>query len=258
MIVGLCSSFREGRLAESAVRSLLPACDRVVVLEGPIGDAPTAGPATDWPSVRRAGRVLVKEGRWGSDAEKRTAMLHEAKRGYATYNERGASRGGPGLWGVILDGDEVLLHGELLPDYLDALPAEALGFSLHLMELDGSCSYIPNRVLRLDRITRWILSSYAFEIDGVAVSKPNVKILDAGEPDSAEWVDVGDGHTRQRRRPLAGEPHILHRSVLRPAERQARVQRQHEAEAESFEELLGGAPVGADADPGGVKIWLPG
>jgi hypothetical protein len=248
MIVGLCSSFREGRLAESAVRSLLPACDRVVVLEGPIGDAPEVGPVTDWGKVRRGGRALVKEGAWGSDAAKRTALLEWAKR---------TPTRGP-LWGVILDGDELLLHGELLPDYLAALPDEALGFSLHLMELDGSCSYIPNRVLRLDRIRRWILSSYAFEIDGVAVSKPNVKILDAGEPDSAEWVDVGDGHTRQRRRPLAGEPHILHRSVLRPAERQTRVQRQHEAEAESFEDLLGGAPVGADADTGGVRIWLPG
>ena len=37
MIVGLCSSYLEGPLVQAAVRSLLVACDRVVVFEGPAG-----------------------------------------------------------------------------------------------------------------------------------------------------------------------------------------------------------------------------
>ncbi len=255
MIVGLCSTFREGRLALSAVRSLLECCDRVLALEGPIGDAPAAGDETDWREIKD-GRLLVKRGAWRTDAEKRTEMLDEAKRIHMRKIPDAITGLYP-LWGVILDGDELLVNAAVLPEYFDALPADALGFSLHLLELDGSCSMIPNRLLRLDRVERWVISSYAFLVDGVVVSKPNVKILAAGEPDSADLVDVGDGR-RQRRRPLQGEPFILHRSVLRSPERQAHVARMHEAEPEAFEALRAGAPVGEDADPGGVRLWLPG
>jgi hypothetical protein len=157
---------------------------------------------------------------------------------------------------VILDGDELLLHGDVLPEYFDAIPADSLGFSLHLVELDGSCSYIPNRLLRLDVIERWVISSYAFVVNGVTVSKPNVKILDAGEPDSAELVDVS-GARRQKRRPLAGEPHILHRSVLRHPDRQ-QLRRQHEEEADRFTELAAGQPVGDQPVADGPRLWLPG
>ncbi len=247
MIVGLCSTYREGRLA--AFRSLLPACDQgVFVLEGPIGDAPPAGPETDWRSLQKTGRVVVRRGAWESDAEKRTEMLEFAKT---------VGRDGEPLWGVILDGDELLLHGDVLPEYFDALPADAGGFSVHLVELDGSCSYIPNRLLRLDAIDSWAISSYAFTLtSGVTVSLPNVKILAAGQPDTDEWVDV-NGASRQRRRPLQGEPHILHRSVLRPPERQT-VRRQHEAEADTFAQLAQGVPVGDQPAPAGARIWLPG
>ncbi len=258
MIVGLCSSYREGRLAASAVRSLLPACDRVVVLEGPIGDAPPLGPQTDWRPLQKNGKVVVKHGAWESDAAKRTAMLETAKTVWARAPVRSTAKPpGEKLWGVILDGDELLLHGDVLPEYFDALPPDAGGFSVHLVELDGSCSYIPNRLLRLDVIESWAISSYAFVLtSGVTVSLPNVKILDAGEPDTGEWFEV-NGSARQRRRPLQGEPHILHRSVLRSPERQ-QVRRQHEAEADSWGALVGGAPVGEKPAGDGARIWLPG
>lgn len=220
MIVGLCSTWKEGKLGEAAVRSLLTACDRVIVADGPIGAAYCDVPTTNWNAIRETNRVVVVHGQWGSDAAKRTDLLNRAKKM-------------PDLrWGVILDGDELLVDGQYLPEYFDALDPEAMGFSLHLMELDGSCSYIPNRVLRLDKIRRWTLSSYSFELDtGVIVERGNIPILQAGEPDRAEWIDTGDG-VRQKRRPIAGEPHILHRSVLRsPARRE--VPRQHEAEAEA-------------------------
>lgn len=220
MIVGLCSTWKEGKLGEAAVRSLLTACNRVVVADGPIGEASCDVPDTDWRELQKTGKVLIHRGAWFTDAAKRTSMLNAAK------------LSGPVRWGVILDGDELLVDGSCLPEYFDALNPDALGFSLHLMELDGSCAYIPNRVLRLDEIKQWTLSSYSFELQtGVVVQRGNIPILQAGEPDTAEWIDTGDG-IRQRRRPLAGEPHILHRSVLRsPARRE--VPRQHEAEAEA-------------------------
>ena len=238
MIVGLCSSYNEGRLAASAVRSLLDACDKVIVAEGPIAGSMNAGTPTDWRQFKKD--VLVMRGEWESDAIKRTMLLHRAQQMYGTNLK----------WGVILDGDELLVDGRFLPEYFDALHPDAIGFSLHLMELDGSCSYIPNRVLRLDRIRRWTLSSYAFELDtGVIVQRGNMPILQGGEPEPLiarmvdgewdripeAWLDTGDG-VRQRRRPLAGEPHILHRSVLRSPERQ-KVRRLSDAEAETISGL---------------------
>lgn len=223
MILGLCSTYDGGTLARSAVRSLLTACDRIIIADGPIGDAP------DKPGEWNLEHVQIMRGRWASDADKRTAMLKRAQ----TY---------PALkWGVILDDDEALVDGQYLPEYFDALDPDAMGFSLHLMELDGSCSYIPNRVLRLDRIRRWTLSSYQFELDsGVLVSRGNLPILRGGEPEPLAtldgetpnplaWIDTGDG-VRQVRRPLAGESHILHRHVLRAPERRA-FARQSDAEA---------------------------
>lgn len=252
MIVGLCSTYREGRLAETAVRSLLEACDAVVVNEGAIGDADELGQPSDWNRVMGKKAVRVIHAPAPTDADKRTAMLKEAHRIHGPRLKRGEP-----MWGVVLDGDELLLHGDVLPEYFDALPPDALGFSLHLMELDGSCSYIPNRIVRLDQIERWVISSYAFMLtSGITVSKPNVPILAAGEVDSAEWVDMSEGK-RQKRRPLQGEPHILHRSVLRSPERQ-RVQRQHMAEVDSFERIVGAQPVGDAVAPGGSPIWLPG
>ena len=43
MIIGLVSSFDEGALASDAVRSLLPCCQTIRVLDGPIGAAEGAG-----------------------------------------------------------------------------------------------------------------------------------------------------------------------------------------------------------------------
>lgn len=212
------------------MRSLQAACDTVIVAEGPVGDLRSDAAESVWPT----GCVVIR-GKWNSDAAKRTAMLHRAQRF-------------PGCkWGVILDGDELLVNGENLPEYFPALAPEAMGFSLHLMEFDGSCSYIPNRVLRLDKIKEWTLSSYSFMLKtGVIVQRGNVPVLRGGEPEPPAdlpagpgmfernpqaWVDLGDG-IRQRRRPLAGEPHILHRSVLRSPARQ-QLRRLNEVEAET-------------------------
>ena len=255
MIVGLVSCYREGRLAADAARSLLACCETVLVFDSPIGEPPAeAGIETDWTLLKRESRVVVRRsGRWESDAIKRTAMLDATRRFPAP------------TWGVIVDGDELLMYGEQLPALIEhheqeaaAQGRESFGATLRLVESDGGLGFIGARVLRLDLIERWLVSSYHLLLKvGVEVAKPNAYVLAAGEPDSAE-VEPTTG--MQIRRPLQGEPHILHRSLLRPPQREP-VERQSAAEGSQFERLLqetGLAGIrgdeAADDRPG---IWLP-
>ena len=253
MIVGLVSCYREGQLAADAVRSLLPACQRVYVLEGPIGGASPQGVETNWLQFRKGGRVLVRPGSWGSDAEKRTALLRWVMQRQV----------GP-VWGVIVDGDEQLMYPEGIPALIEhhTLEAEAqgtvsVGATLRLVEGDGTIGLILARVLRLDLIDRWLISSYHLLLkNGVEVSRPNAYILRPGDPDS-EKTDLSTG--MQLRRPLMGEPHILHRSWFRPPQRAA--ERQSAAEGTDFDRMVRAAGLGeahgerpADDRP---AIWLP-
>src|SRR5579875_3415187 len=128
-VVGLVSSYREGRLVQGAIRSLERVdLDDLLVYEGPAGEIPDGieqAPASELPPsgrraledlepgtrIRRVRGGRVHRGQWRSDARKRNAMLAEAKR-----------RNGNGpLWGVWLDGDELLAHGEYLRDRLQAI-----------------------------------------------------------------------------------------------------------------------------------------
>lgn len=246
MIVGLSSTYREGLLAVEAVESLLDACRTVFVFEGPIGDAPESGLASPW-ETRIGQRVIVRYGQWASDAAKRSAMVASTRRFKSP------------VWGVVLDGDELLLHGENLGAILERADAEErvdgqeiVGLPLRLVELDGSCSIINARILRLDRVAEVITSSYHLRLtSGVEVAKVNVPLLAAGEPDSAEMVGG-----MQRRRPLAGEPHILHRAALRSPDRM--VERQHVAEGHAFERMDVDRLGEVEAVPQEVgRIWVP-
>lgn len=249
-MIGLVSSYREGALAAEAVRSLLTVCHRVHVAEGPIGPE-TDGPETDWAQFKKDGRVIVTYGQWQTDAEKRTYLLERTRR----Y--------GPNCWGVVLDGDEILVHGEYLPSMIEhAQEADRLNGTtsynvvLRLLEWDGSVSKIPARVLRFDVIEQYLLSSYNFTLKGGHVSPAlgNQPLRLAGEED----LPPKEGEF-QKRRPLPGEPFILHRSFLRSPRRKAR--RQNAAEADGFTGLVresGLAVVqGEKASEGGVRLWLP-
>ncbi len=259
MIVGLVSTYREGRLAEDAVRSLLSCCQHVIVADGPIGDNPPAGVETDWKVFRKDQRVAVHDfasftsGKsWLTDADKRTWLLEKTRRYPAP------------VWGIILDGDELLLYGEQIPALIEHHEQEAranegtsLGATMRIVEGDGTCGVITARILRLDLIERWLISSYHLLLkNGQEVSKPNGYFLKAGEPDT-DRIETTTG--MQIRRPLQGEPHILHRSFLRPPQRSA--ERQSAAEATAFDELVRDAGLGelhgerpADERP---AIWLP-
>lgn len=253
MIVGLVSTFQEGRLAEDAVRSLLPCCQVVLVNEGPITDARDVTiDRSGWTWARKEPRVTVAFGSYESDAEKRTALLTRSRR-YPTPT-----------WGVILDGDELLLHGEQIPALIEhheqqaALAgSEPLRVPLRLVDGDGTVSVMTGRILRLDLVERWLISSYHILLrNGVEVSLANGKLVDVGVPDSRD-LDVSTGF--QLRRPLQGEPHILHRPFLRDPDRQA--ERQSSAEGNEFERLVRSAGLGSahgeTAKDERSSLWLP-
>lgn len=215
-VVGLLSTFREGLLARDAVRSLLGCCDRVLCLEAPIGAAdPDAGePSRLWDGKKRPPSLLVSErGPFATDAAKRTALLRWAHRFQQQIGQ-------PEWWAVVLDGDEVLLWPELLPAYLERARAEDAAGSLKLKLVtaaDGRSEVQETgaRILPGHLVDEYVLSSYQIRLRGTAT----VLTLPNGPA---------------QRPPLQGEPHILHRSYLRPP---SRTDRQSEAERIALVEL---------------------
>lgn len=239
IIVGLISSYCEGPLVQGAIRSAYDACDTVIVFDGPAGET-VEGPSSDfgnWPSV------VVKEGVWISDADKRTAMVE-----WAVDRLRGP------IWGVWIDGDEILMCGENLRDYLQRIewgdeefldggivhPMPGYKFPIRIVEFDGSVALCHGKVIRLDLVEEYHVSSYGVSFSfapGVVMSLGNEPIWKpAVIDDQGRVIEHQDPYTPLHRPPLAGEPHLLHRSSLRhPARARTRM---HDAEARSFEEML--------------------
>lgn len=251
MIVGLVSTFCEGQLAADSVRSLLSCCAAVRVLDGPIGES-SSGANTDWTQFKKEGRVVVGHGHWESDAEKRTALLQTTRR-YSTPT-----------WGVIVDADEILVSGEYLLSMIEYREAQAsaaeqvaINVPLRLVEVDGRIGFVTARVLRLDLIERWLISSYHILLrSGVEISLPNAYPLACGEPDRMATEETTG---LQIRRPHQGEPHILHRSILRAPDRE--VERQSAAESTEFDRMVRDAGMGEahgeSAQDDRSAIWLP-
>jgi len=126
------------------------------------------------------------------------------------------------VWGIWLDGDEVLLWPELLRDMLVKayeLHPDSVSMSIKMAEWDGQVYDIPAKVIRLDLVEAVLESSYQLKLHGseTVLSLPNSI---ASAP------------------PVAGVPHLLHRSLLRPEGR--REERLHLAESEFFESRVDG------------------
>lgn len=236
-VVGMMSTYKEGKLARAAVESLAAVeLDHLYVWEGPAGEPlPDEVPNTSMPEwVGREAWVTVHEGRWRTDGRKRNDLLQRAKKDY------------PGvLWGVILDGDEVLGNGEFIRDRLQAIlwddetrgasistpenPPTA-GWPLRLIEADGAVSFITARVMRLD-LLRSIdhSSSVMTNISGVQEGRGNHQEM------SAMWVEMWlraiDAGKMVAWPPLPCEPYIFHRSNLRhPLRRGLRMSEQEQQE----------------------------
>lgn len=219
-LLAFTSSYREGSLVQGAIRSGLAAADLVVCFDGPAGQASDRGEPSDFsPWLSRKGqtkesRLIIRTGEWASDAAKRTAMIEWARGRYQ-----------PPVWCVWIDGDEVLLWGEFLRDYIirvmqgDAVKGgnPTASFAVKLADMDGQVWNCFAKVLRLDLVEAILESSYQVKFYGV----DTVMVL----PN-----EIG------QLAPLQGEPHLLHRSMLRPPGRDK--DRLHKREPGFYEEKL--------------------
>lgn len=226
-VVGLVSSFREGRMLAAAVGSLA-SLDGVIVAEGPVEGNEPAGPESVVGHHHPVKNWIQRfDGEWDTDAAKRTWLLNKAKERW------------PGeLWGLWLDGDEILLWGEYLHDWLWRVSQQGDpdnpvgGWPFHLVELDGSVALCLGKLVRLDLIRSYDVSiSLVTMINGSQRTLGNVE---AWNPIDGPVLFNEDGRPNWRARPpLQGEPHLQHRPILR--DRQREVERQHVAEARNFE-----------------------
>ncbi len=243
MVIGLVSCFREGRLAADAIRTALEGCDHVIAFEGPVSGSQAAGPESELGRFARSNRVTIEHGEWEDDAAKRTAMLARARLLERSIRARAQTQAP--AWVVWVDGDEVLVWGEMLAGVLARAEYEITGgggMPLRIVELDGSVAMCYGKVISLDAVERYIVSSYHVQLkQGIEVSLPNVPICRAGgyplgeQPDNEAALDQWLG---RHRAPLQGEPHLLHRSMLRSPERTA--PRLHDREAQWFEQATEG------------------
>lgn len=231
-IVGLVSSYNEGELLAGAIRSLQSVGIPAVVFEGPTSDDQPPSPDISPPGPKHV-RVVYRIGRWESDGAKRTAMVAWVQ-----------TRLPDTRWALWLDADEILLHGEQLPNYLRRIEADTSGrgigfkFPIRIVELDGSVALCHGKVIRVDQVAAYHRSTTDVEFKWSPViqvlgNEPNwlpARLGPDGEIVEQQWAQ-----TPLQRPPLQGEPHLLHLSALRAPDR-ARL-RLHEAEAQAWERM---------------------
>lgn len=231
-VVGLVSAYKEGRLVRAAIESLRRVeLDCLYVFEGPAGDPLNDAivPESEYRDLMDThAECVLHRGRWRSDARKRTEMLKRAQRDF------------PGvLWGVVIDGDEVLRNGEYLRDEIQAVAwADAqrpddpptARIPLRLIERDGTISLITARVIRLDLIREYnVSSSLITNTAGVQEGWGNRPEL------SPLWLQAWE-HAIDKGQlvswpPFPCEPCIVHRAHLRhPARRGLRMSDQETRE----------------------------
>jgi len=248
-VVGLVSSYREGRLTLGCLRSLhAVGLDDLLVSEGPAGELPPGIEAAPESVFPEGMAELVNHGRWRTDGRKRDAMLKEAKRRHALHE-------GP-LWGVWLDGDELLAHGEYLRDRLQGVlwedeasgRAPTLNVPLWTMEPDGSLGITGGRLVRLD-----LISSYEISVSVVRSVGGEEQGLGNVTTDARLWLDLWLQATESGRMlawpPGPLQPCIVHRSHLRhPARKGLRLHEQEAVELARVGKL--GKPHGGPGIPG--------
>jgi hypothetical protein len=235
VVVGMISAYKEGRLVQQAIRSLLEIePDRLYVFEGPAGEPLGAHvPESVYPAGRAVEPVVFHRGRWRSDGRKRNEMLQRAKVDFP----------GP-FWCVVVDADEVLVNGRYLRDRLDWIEAEdafrradsndpdnppMARWPLHLVEHDGSMSMITARVFRGDLLRSIdISSSVVTNVHGVQDGWGNFEAASALWVE--RWLQAIDAGKMIAWPPQPCEPHIVHRSNLRhPLRRGLRMSAQETA-----------------------------
>lgn len=221
-IYGCVSTYQEGRLLRECLRSLLNAVECVVLFEGPWGDFPQPTQLEykafenevmelhpEIYEARRDNRLIIRMGAWDSQARKLTELTRRIQKW---------GKPGEPVWAMHLDGDEVLLWPEQLRDHIERF-TEARPFErymqIKLVEMDGTVGYTQTHIVRADLIESYFVSGSQIHFKGdsfpVALHNPD-----------------GD------RFPIQGEPHILHRSVLRSEGRDAPELRAHVSQEDSW------------------------
>lgn len=240
-IVGLVSCYREGRLVAGAIESLLEVgLDDLLVYEGPAGQVPEGieqAPASELPPNGplhgHAHRGHVHRGTWRTDARKRNQMVAEAKR---------RNSAGP-IWGVWVDGDEVLENARYLRDRLQALAwadeaqlerdpeaMPTIRWPMRTIESDGSIALTTGRLVRLDLIRSYDISlSVVTNVFGIEEGFGNEH--ENGKLWLETWFAAAERGHLVAFPPFPGEPHLVHRSGLRhPARLGLRLHKQERDE----------------------------
>lgn len=240
MIIACVSTYRDDHLLQGCIESAVGKVDAVLVADGPWGKK--GGAPHD--VVTSYGETGRREGTWESDAAKRSYMLGWARHFHKGYFSR---RKADELWVLWLDGDELLLWGEHLRAMCTSAEEQTGGggFPLRLVELDGSVVDCRGKVIRADAVRRYLHSSYQVETpQGIVVALPNVQICTAGgmpvKPEGG-WdmpPEEMDAYLAKHRPPLAGEPHLLHRSALRNKGRADTVRRGSDVEGDWFKDQI--------------------
>lgn len=230
-LVALVSTYREGGLALAAVASVAPHVDGVLVLDGPFGlEPPEGGDPSDW--RRLPGNAVVRHGDqpWLDDAAKRTAHAEWARQSRWWREKNGELP----LWGLIVDGDEILVNGEHVRAWCERARSEDRCLALRITEWDGTVMRTFHRLVRLDLLARYHLGAHQLEWKDstVVFTYPNYPEWSPDPQVSAQAAEVRAAGLLQPpfRQPLQGEPHIHHRPYLRQDDRFAN--RASDAEAE--------------------------
>lgn len=224
-IAALISYYDEKDLLPSCIKSA-QYCDMRMMFSGPTNADENIcdhGTAVQY-------NLIQYPGIWKSDADKRTDMLVAAQE--LLHDD-------PDYWALWLDADEILLWGEYLHDLCRRAEIETAtgGAAIKIVEYDGSVANCFGKLIKLESIKRYVMSSYEVELNnGMTVALPNVPICTAGGIPIGEIKEATDPLLATNRPPLQGEPHLLHRHGLRDPRRS--VQRLHDAESESFQTLV--------------------
>jgi hypothetical protein len=163
-IVCLIATWRGEQLLAEAVASAAPHVDHVVLLDGAYaGLDPSHCPA--WSDVRELGAALDGYDNvtlygishpprpWKDEITKRNVLL-ELGRAHVDVAPQG-------LYALVLDEDELLVHGEQLREYLEWVPRDARAIpGLYRVEPDGTPWWAPSRLFFLSNAIRYAGRSY--------------------------------------------------------------------------------------------------
>ena len=198
-IIALISSYKEGSLIQGTIRSIYDVAMKIIIFDGKHQEEDIEGPATNLGIYHNAERVYFLHGEWDSETDKRNAMLECAKSRFAIADS--------GFWILTIDADEILVWGEYLPDWLEALnpgypgdenivPIKRTEMQLHPTTKNVWTDLAPSRLVHSSMIKEYLVGCWKIKT-----------------PDDLEGFL---NHVSPAPMPaVPGEPQIHHRAYLR-------------------------------------------